>query len=253
MRTERYTAMITSDWSECLAPSGPFDVIGFHYPEERPVLETLFREYTGNRITLAQAIARIGTLLPGGISARQMDSYLAKTFATYRGVAELIAWCAGRGILFMINTTGMIGYFQRVLALGLLTAPAVLSAHPWVRYPSAPSDPGLILPLFDTGDKARHSAAAAARFNIPPERIIVIGDSGGDGPHFAWAAENGAKRVASMAKPSLLDYCRQRAIPIDRHFGYTYAAGETRNAEKEKTYDFMVLIPVIEELLQLRP
>jgi phosphoserine phosphatase len=252
MQASHFIAMVTSDWNECLAPCGPFDAIAHHHPQKRPVLDDIFRDYTGNRITLAAAIERIIALLPGGLPAQQMDSYLADTFTTYEGIGELIAWCAEHDILFMINTTGMIGYFQRALALGLLPAPAVLAAHPWIRYADAPSDPGLIFPLLDTGDKARHSAAAAARFKIPPERVIVIGDSGGDGPHFAWAAQSGAKRIASMAKASLLDYCRQRAIRIDRHFGCTYAQGQPRDPEMEKKYDFRELVPVIGELLQLR-
>ncbi len=249
MHPSPYSAMVTSDWNECLAPSGPFDAIAFHYPDHRPLLESVFRDYTGNRIPLAAAIDRIGALLPGGITQTQMDAFLARGFTAYRGVRELIEWCAGNGVLFMINTTAVIGFFQRALALKLLPPVAALAAHPWVRYAAGPADPATIFDLFATSDKARHSAAAAAQFNIPPERIIVIGDSGGDGPHFEWGAHTGARLVASMAKPSLQDYCRRHAIRIDHHFGCTYAEGQPRDPEREQGYDFKDLIPVIEKML----
>ena len=33
---------------------------------------------------------------------------------------------------------------------------------------------------------------------IPAERVIVMGDSGGDGPHFEWASQTGAFTIGSM-------------------------------------------------------
>lgn len=244
-----YSAMVTSDWNECLAPSGPFDVIAYHYPDQHSRLEAVFRDYTSNRITLAAAIHMIVGFLPGGISLSQMDAFLTSAFRAYEGVTQLIGWCAEHDILFMINTTGMIGFFQRALALKLLPPLAALSAHPWVRYPPGPGDPPSIYDLHATSDKAVHSAAAAAQYNIPAQRVIVVGDSGGDGPHFAWGARTGAKLVASMAKPSLQAYCRERAIRIDHYFGCTYAEGERRDPARENSYDFRDLIGVIRELI----
>jgi hypothetical protein len=29
----KYKAVVSSDWSECLSPNGPFDPISFNYPE----------------------------------------------------------------------------------------------------------------------------------------------------------------------------------------------------------------------------
>ena len=35
----KYKAIISSDWNECLAPTGPFDPIAFVYPEIKPRLK----------------------------------------------------------------------------------------------------------------------------------------------------------------------------------------------------------------------
>ena len=215
---ENYAAMVTSDWSECLSPSGPFDMITFHYPHLKGRVEEIFRGYTGNDMTLAQAAEQIGDLLPSPIRKSQMDAYLEAGFAVYADVAAFMNWCRRRQVLFMINSTGAVGYFQRVFARGELATADVLAAHPMIQYPGEASDPKIILPIQEISDKPVHSAAMAKRFGIPPERVVVIGDSGGDGPHFEWGAEVGATLVASLAKPSLLAYCRRRKIELCHHW-----------------------------------
>ena len=114
-----FKAIVSSDWNECMAPCGPFDFISFAYPELETDLKNVFKQYTGNIISLGEAAQKIPKLLPGPISEEQMDAYLEKCFITYKGVPDLIEWCLSKGILFMINTTGMIGYFQRVFELGV--------------------------------------------------------------------------------------------------------------------------------------
>jgi len=244
-----HRALFSSDWNQCLAPCGPFDCLAYHHPQLQPELEVVFKQYTGNRISLGEAVRRIGEFLPAPLSEAQMDAYLEKSFAVYRGVPELIEWCASERILFMINTTGMIGYFQRVFALGLLPPVPVLSAHPMIRYPRAKTDPGVIYELHETADKGVHTQQEAQRTGIAPDRVIVMGDSGGDGPHFAWAARTGARRVGSMTKASLSSYCRGEKIGIDVHFGPVYAVGEKADSWREMQVDFRNLIPDIKRLL----
>jgi hypothetical protein len=89
----KYKVMISSDWSECLAPSGPFDPISFVCPELEADLSQVFRQYTGNQITLSEATRRVGGLLPKPIIEKQMDAYLDAAFMMYRGVTDLIRWC----------------------------------------------------------------------------------------------------------------------------------------------------------------
>jgi hypothetical protein len=247
--TVAYRALVSSDWNQCLAPSGPFDVITHLYPHLKPDLDAIFTQYTGNRITLSAAMAQVQTLLPQSISAAQLDAFLAGGFAIYRGVAELIQACRQARVLFMINTTAIIGYFQRAVALNLMPPPPVLSAHPMVGFATEAGPPEIILPLLETTDKGRNTQAIAERFNIPASKIIVIGDSGGDGPHFEWGARAGATLVGCMTKLSLADYCRQRQITIDHLFGHTYTPGEAVFSEKERDYDFMGLWAVIEKIL----
>ena len=115
-----YKAMVSSDWNGCLAPCGPFDFISFVYPEFKSELTAIFQQYTGNLITLGEAAKLIREMLPGPITPDQMDAYLDQSFTTFTGVPELIEWCASNHILFMLNTTGMIGYFQRIFAKTLL-------------------------------------------------------------------------------------------------------------------------------------
>ncbi len=242
-------ALLSSDWNQCLAPCGPFDCIAFHHPELRLPLEAVFREYTGNRLPLAVAVERIRGLLPDPLSAEQMDAYLKEAFTAYTGVPELIRWCRRQGVLFMINTTGMIGYFQRVFALGLLPPVAAISAHPMIRYAPSNTDPPMVYELLETTGKGPNTEREARRNAIPAAGVIVMGDSGGDGPHFAWASRAGARRVASMTKPSLSAYCSREGIGIDRHFGPVYAEGEKADPRREMQADFQKLIPEIERLL----
>jgi hypothetical protein len=239
--------IITSDWSECLSPSGPFDFMAFHFPGLAGELDRVFRRYTGNEIALGEACRRIEALLPQPVTAEMMDEYLDRRFAVYRGVPELIEWCAGAGVLFMLNTTGMIGYFQRVLAKKLLPPIPVLSANPLLRYPPRGSDPPEIMPLHETRDKPANSAAVIGARGIPPGRVVVVGDSGGDGPHFEWGRRIGAFLVASMPKPSLEAYCAGRGIEIDRRFGPVHGRGEPRRPEEEMQVDLRELIPFLAE------
>ena len=41
-RARPFTAIFSSDWSECLSPSGPFDFIGFAYPQLGSELQEIF-------------------------------------------------------------------------------------------------------------------------------------------------------------------------------------------------------------------
>ena len=244
-----YKAIISSDWSECLAPCSPFDFISFNYPELRTRLETIFKQYTGNHISLGEAAQQIREMLPHPIIADQMDVYLDHCFSTYPGVPELIEWCLNRDILFMINTTGMVGYFQRIFAKGLLPGPPLLSAHPMVCYPQQKSDPHPIYKLFETKDKATNTEAAIKDHQIPPDKIIIMGDSGGDGPHFEWGARVNAFLIGSMTKPSLENYCLARNIRINFKFGISYAQGQNPDLKKEMQVNFMDLTSCIEGVL----
>jgi len=241
-----YAGMISSDWNQCLAPCGPFDVFAYHHPGLQPQLDRIFEQYTSNAMTLGQAAEQIRMLLPSSLTQNQMDRYLQDQFKSYTGVEEFITWCRHHHILFMINTTGMIGYFQRALALGLLPAFAVLSANPLVRYNQCATDPELMLDLFEITDKARHTAAVAERFNIARNKIIIMGDSGGDGPHFEWGAQNGATLIGSMTKSSLENYCAGHGIEMTHQFGHTYAMGEAVDPEKEMVHTFTDLIGLVE-------
>ncbi len=245
-----YTAMVSSDWSECLSPNGPFDVIVFHYPDLQSAIHEIFRRYTGNAITLGSAVRQVSALLPGPITVQQMDTYLDSEFMTYQGVPELMAACLERGVAFVINTTGMLGYFQRVLAKGLLSpVPTAISAHCWVHFSGDGQDPFHFRALHEIADKAANTAAMAAQLDIRPQRIVLMGDSGGDGPHFEWGARVGAKLIGCMVKPSLAQYCRAHGIFL-HPFGHTYGAGEDRVLEKELAYDFRALIEVIQQVAE---
>ena len=245
----QYRAIISSDWNECLAPCGPFDAIAFAFPELEAELEAVFRGYTGNRISLGRAAEKIAALMPAPLTKARMDAYLDSAFRTYPGVPELIRWAKRHSVLLMINTTGTIGYFQRILARELLPPVAVLAAHPLVRFERAATDPETILPLFETVEKAVHTEAIARRFSIPFSRVAVMGDSGGDGPHFAWAATNGAIRIGSMTKSSLAVFCAEHRISFDRQFGRAYDPGEAPDPAGEMAFDFQALIPFFEERL----
>jgi 2-hydroxy-3-keto-5-methylthiopentenyl-1-phosphate phosphatase len=238
--------MISSDWSECLAPSGPFDPIAFAYPELDADLSQTFRQYTANRITLSEATRRIGKLLPKPLGEKQMDAYLDASFVTYTGVRDLIKWCKKRDILFMINTTGMQGYFQRTRAKGLLPEGTVVAANPMISYEGRTSE---MYEVREIEDKAKNTAAVLQKYGISAEKLIIMGDSGGDGPHFAWGASVGAHLVGSMTKPSLENFCRNKAIEINTRFGVSYPEGENRDLAREMRVDFIELVPVIERVL----
>lgn len=244
----KYRALISSDWNECLAPCGPFDVIAYTYPHLDTELKNIFRPYTANQIPLGEAIAQTSKILPAPITVAQMDAYLEKSFTTYQGISDLIGWCLDENILFMINTTGMIGYFQRILAKHLLPGFPVLSANPMIRFSGTKSDP-FVYDLFETSDKGKNTEAAAGKYGIPLNKIILIGDSGGDGPHFEWGNRVNASLIGSMTKPSLEQYCRDRNIVIDLRFGISYAPKETKSIEAEMQIDFKQLIDIISELL----
>ena len=246
--TPPYRAMVSSDWSECLSPCGPFDCLAFIYPDLAEELTAVFRQYTGNHISLGQATARIKDLLPAPLSTDQMDAYLNASFAVYTGVPDLIQWCLDNDILFMINSTGMIGYFQRVFAGKLLPRVPVLSAHPMLRYPQCDTDPVDIYELFETRDKGRNTEAVAKAETIPAEKIVLMGDSGGDGPHFEWGFRKGAFLIGSMTKASLDSYCREQGFSINFRFGLDYSRGE-KDPEKEMGVDFRDLVTTIEEFV----
>ncbi len=80
MRKAEFRALFSSDWSECLSPNGPFDPIAFNYPEHQAQLERIFKQYTGNAITLNAAVESINKLLPCGPTQEQMDAYLDASF-----------------------------------------------------------------------------------------------------------------------------------------------------------------------------
>ena len=252
LKMEKYHAIVSSDWNECLAPCGPFDYIAFTYPKLKPHLDGIFKHYTGNRITLRDALQRVRALLPTQVSVEQMDAYLDGAFKMYTGVADLMKWCRSRQILFMINTTGAVGYFQRALFKKLLPPLSVISACPEPLYPDAASDPDKVYPLFKISDKAKYTQKVSRKLGVPLNRVIIIGDSGGDGPHFKWGAENGALLIASMAKPSLLQYCRQEGIQPDYTFGHTYGEGETVEHESEMAFNFKELCAVIDTAAAFR-
>ena len=248
--TSPYRAMVSSDWSECLSPCGPFDGLSFIYPQLAEELNAVFRQYTGNRISLGRAADRIAELLPAPLSAGQMDAYLDASFATYKGVPDLIQWCLDNRILFMINSTGMIGYFQRIFAGKLLPRVPALSAHPMIHYPQSNTDPARVLELRETRDKGRNTEAVAKAEAIPADKIILMGDSGGDGPHFEWGSRTGAYLIGSMTKASLSSYCREKDISVNFRFGLDYASGKGSNPGMESDIDFRDLIATIEEFLR---
>jgi phosphoglycolate phosphatase-like HAD superfamily hydrolase len=248
---ETFAGAVVSDWNECLAPCGPFDCIGFVHPGLKPELGQIFQEYTGNRISLTEASRRVRSLLPAGFTPDQMDRYLEREFSAYPGVPELIHWCRDNRILFMINTTGMTGYFQRVFSAGLLPPVDVLAANPAIEFSGSNTDPVLMYPILEIEDKPVCTEHALHRHGIPSSRAIIVGDSGGDGPHFAWGARSSAFLVASMIKPSLRRYCQGKDIRIDLCFGRSYREGESKDREGERRFDFRDLIPAIARRLDL--
>jgi 2-hydroxy-3-keto-5-methylthiopentenyl-1-phosphate phosphatase len=244
-----YKAMVSSDWNECLAPCGPFDCMSFAYPRLEADLAAVFRQYTGNLISLGEAAGQIRQLLPESITPDQMDGYLDESFTTYTGVPELIEWCSSNNVLFMINTTGMIGYFQRIFAKSLLPPVPVISAHPMIRYPQNAFCSFRVYELLETCDKSKNTGKVARSQAIPAAKIILLGDSGGDGPHFEWGAAAGAYLIGSMIKPTLDNYCRGKNIEIDLRFGLDYTRRERASLPEELKINFMDLASTIEEVV----
>jgi len=234
--------MVSSDWNECLAPCGPFDPIIFTYPELEPELSMIFRSYTSNQLSLSEAVRRIGSLLPQPVSAEQMDAYLETSFLAYKGVTELMRWCMDKSILFMINTTGMQGYFQRALARGLLPPGIAVAANPMISYPG---HEGLMYEVREIEDKSKNTEAVLREHGISSRKLVIMGDSGGDGPHFEWGASVGAHLVGSMTKASLEAYCRRKRVTITQRFGVSYIEGQKKDLAKEMEVDFMGLSAVI--------
>ena len=246
---QKYKGIISSDWNQCLAPCGPFDPIIYSYPGLTSEISTIFKEYTGNKISLGTANKKIGGLLPEPISIKQMDDYLDDSFVAYKGVPELIGWCEDNNILFMINTTGLTGYFQRIFANNLLPKVPAISANPMIQYPYANTDPHIIYTVKEIEDKGKNTALALKLFGISAQKIVIIGDSGGDGPHFEWGKAHEAYMIGSMAKQSLMKYCIKKKIEINFLFGSTYFKSEKRIEENEMLFDFMELSSVFERIL----
>ena len=171
----KYRAIVSSDWNECLAPTGPFDVITFHYPELAQTLSGIFRDYTGNKISLGRAVEEIKGLLPGPITKDHMDAYLDASFRIYRGVPEFIEWCLKKDILFMINTTAFQGFCQRAIAKGLIPQVQVVSAYPMVRYGSEERVGTRWMDLLETNDKPINTQKVMKEAGISPDRVILIG------------------------------------------------------------------------------
>jgi len=245
----KYRAIISSDWNECLAPTGPFDPIAFVFPELKSALNTIFTKYTSNEIPLSQAIASICGLLPSPLTVEQMDNYLDKSFSIYVGVYEFIEWAKLKDILFMINTTGMQGFFQRAVAKKLIPYVPLVAANPMISYPVTIDGARYGFTVEEILDKPKNTVAAANYFGIPHDKIVVIGDSGGDGPHFEWGASVGALLIGSMTKYSLNKYCEERNVPINQHFGVSYSQGQARILGEEMKFNFMDLTSVIGEFL----
>jgi len=248
MGVNQYRGIFSSDWSECLSPNGPFDPIAAAYPQLDEDLRRIFREYTGNRISLRQATSQIRNLMPEPLSAEQMDSYLKQHFRTYSGVPELMQWCLEKGILFMINTTGTQGYFQRVFELGLLPEIPVVAANPMIRFGNA-HYARYAHEVLEIEDKAKNTRAVMESLGLQPANVVVMGDSGGDGPHFRWASQAGAFTIGSMTKSSLDGYCASHGIHINHFFGLKYAPAAIRDHHSEMAVDFKELAKVIARVL----
>jgi len=151
----------------------------------------------------------------------------------------------------MINTTSTQAYFQRAIKKGLIPAVPLIAANPLIRFPDPSDGKRYALEVREIDDKPKNTAYAMKEWEIPPAQTIVIGDSGGDGPHFVWARQQNAHLIASMAKPSLVNYCASRNVTIHRFFGVIYEAGQSRDLHRELQYNFMDLVPVISEILEL--
>ena len=249
MGSFQYRGIMSSDWSECLSPNGPFDPIAFNYPKVVQDLSDIFKKYTGNVISLDRAISNIKDLVPQPLGIEQMDAYLDASFRTYTGVPELIRWCLERNIIFMINTTGTQGYFQRAIAKRLIPPVPIVAANPMIQFPRTDDLERYRFEVLEIEDKPKNTAAVMKSLNLAGKKLVVIGDSGGDGPHFEWGASSGALLIGSMTKVSLSRYCLGKHVQIDQMFGKTYLPDQERNLEEEYKFNFMDLAPVIEDFI----
>jgi hypothetical protein len=143
----------------------------------------------------------------------------------------------------------MIGYFQRIFAKTLLPPVPVVSAHPLISYPHNTGGSFRVYELLETRDKSKNTSEVARSQAIPAGKIILLGDSGGDGPHFKWGAAEGAFLIGSMTKPSLDAYCRAKGIEINLRFGLDYSQGERKDQKEELEINFMDLTTTIKEIV----
>ncbi|GAB6162786.1 hypothetical protein JCM12298_19460 [Desulfothermus naphthae] len=216
MKKQKYKALISSDWNECLSPSRPFDPILFKYPELSEKIHDIFKKYTSNQISYKEGLKIIKSCLPSPITLGDMDRYLREKFSVYPGVLEFIDWCKENNVLFMINTTGFIGYFQRAMSLGLLPHIKIISGSPFIRFNDSLIS-SYFLELYDTKDKQKNTQLIIEKYNI--KKVILIGDSGGDGPHFVWGKQNGYILIGCMVKPSIISFCDKHSVKIDEFVG----------------------------------
>ncbi len=236
-----YKGLVSSDWNECLAPTGPFDPIAFIYPEIKDELDTIFKNYTSNLIPLSAAVSEIVKLLPQPFTVAQMDAYLDECFAIYKDVVDMIEMLATNDVLFMINTTGAQGFFQRIVEKKLVPPVPVIASNPFVKFPGVETDPRFSFLVLETSDKGTNTGTVMKKYLIEPSKVVVIGDSGGDGPHFHWGASVGAYLIGSMTKVSLKNFCINNHVVIDRYFGVVYSENGPRDVFREQSYDFKEL------------
>lgn len=244
MMPHNYRAIVSSDWNGCLAPCGPFDYLAYHFPEIKGAVDNVFQSYTANRISLGQAMNHVIQLLPESITPAHMDAYLDEAFRIYPGVAELIEWCNRNALLFMINTTGAFGYFERVFAKKLLPHVKVISAHPLITFPDRTNDAAQYVALNEIEIKAVNTEAIMKQHEIPLGRQILMGDSGGDGPHFKWGFRAGGFLIGCHTKPSLYRYCKEKAITLDVDFSTGKLENRGREDGDAQALDFRRLITI---------
>jgi hypothetical protein len=118
-----------------------------------------------------------------------------------------------------------------------------------VRYPTRNSDPDDIYDLFEINDKGKNTDAVARSYHISSKRVTLMGDSGGDGPHFEWGAKINAFLIGCMTKPSLEKYCLKKNINTHVRFGISYTEVQEKNLQKEMQINFMDLSSTIEDRL----
>ena len=145
----------------------------------------------------------------------------------------------------MINSTGTQGYFQRAIAAHMIPEVPVISASPMINFTECGGGTRYDLQVLEIEDKAANTESVLRESGLNSDRLLIIGDSGGDGPHFRWGAKVGAHLIGSMTKASLAGYCKANDLSISTLFGVSYAGGEKRNLDDELRVDFMGLTEVI--------